>query len=166
MFPAIHWAEMWKPELSPLEVFLRATVIYALVQILFRLLGRRELGKYSTFDLAMVFLISTAVRQSIVANDDSLTSAAIGLGTIIAWDWVLSKLTFRSERFALFAEGPTVPLISNGVLQPEGLARCRVSESTLRSQLRLHGHDDLSVVKSAFLERSGSISFVLWPEQR
>ena len=73
----IDVAGLWKPELNPLEVVLRATIIYAFLLVAFRVVGRKELGRWGASDVVLIFLISVAARQSIVGNDGSLTTAML-----------------------------------------------------------------------------------------
>lgn len=157
----IQWFDMWSPQISPLEVVLRATIIYLLIQALLRVMGRKELGRYSTFDATLLFLITTAARTSIVADDVSVTSAIVGLSTIVAWNWLFSYLAFRSDRFADFVEGPVRKLISDGEFQEKELRRARISKSELTAHLRKHGTDSFAKVKDAYLERSGTVTFVM-----
>jgi len=155
---------MWVPSLSPWEVALRAAVIYVVVQVLFRNIGSKELGRYATHELAMVVLITVAAREAIVGPDASLTSAIIGLTTLAALEWLLSYLSFRSQRFARWAEGPVCQLIRDGHLQRRVLRRTRISHEDIFAQLRERGVGTLDEVKDAFLERTGKITFVFWPD--
>jgi uncharacterized membrane protein YcaP (DUF421 family) len=155
---------MWAPVWSPWEVILRTTVVYVVVQVLFRNIGSKELGRYATHQLAMVVLITVAARQAIVGPDASLTSAIIGLTTLAVLEWLLSYLSFRSQRFAKWVEGPVYQLIRNGRLQDMILRRTRISREDIFAQLRERGLDTLDEVKDAFLERSGKITFVFWAD--
>ncbi|SRR5258706_14952424 len=108
---AIDWRAMWIPTWSPWEVVLRASAVYVVVQILFRYIGSKELGRYATHELAMVVLVTVAAREAIVGTDVSLTSATVGLTTLATLEWLLSYLSFRSPRFAKWIEGPVCQLI-------------------------------------------------------
>lgn len=152
---------LWVPELAPWEVMFRAAFVYVLVQVLFRAVGRKELGRWGTSDVALLFLVATAARKSIVADDASLTTAAIGLGTIVGLDWLLSLLTSRSARAADLLEGPIRQLVRDGELVRAELRRTRVSEDELLARVRERGRESLADVKDAFLERSGKITVVL-----
>ncbi len=77
------WHRLWVPHLTPWEVALRATFVYFLAQLLFRVVGRKELSRYGTHDIILLLIVSTSVRQSIVGSDSSLTSAAVALRTIV-----------------------------------------------------------------------------------
>jgi uncharacterized membrane protein YcaP (DUF421 family) len=160
----IDWHAMWAPSWSPFEVALRAAVVYAVVQVLFRNIGSKELGRYATHELAMVVLITVAARQAIVGPDASLTSAIIGLTTLAALEWLVSYFSFRSQRFARWAEGPVYQLIRDGRMLRMTLRRTRISREDIFAQLRERGIGTLDDVKDAFLERSGKITFVFWAD--
>ncbi len=67
------WAELWKPGLSPFEIVFRAVVVYLAALFLFRIVGRKELARYSPFDFLLILLASQALRQTLDASDKSLT---------------------------------------------------------------------------------------------
>jgi uncharacterized membrane protein YcaP (DUF421 family) len=155
---------MWVPTWSPWEVILRATVVYVVVQFLFRNIGSKELGRYAPHQLAMFVLIAVAARQAIVGPDASLTSAIMGLTTLATLEWLLSYLSFRSRRFARWVEGPVCQLIRDGQLQETVLQRTRISREDILAELRKRGVGRLTNVKDAFLERSGAITFIFWAD--
>lgn len=158
---AIDLESMWKPELSPLEVVLRAAIIYAFLIVAFRVVGRKELGRWGASDVVLLFLISVAARQTIVGEDRSLTTAMVALGTLLGLDWALSALTARSSRLADLLEGEIRQLVRDGELQRDVMRRTRISEDELLEQVRRAGKETLADLKDAFLERSGKITIVL-----
>jgi uncharacterized membrane protein YcaP (DUF421 family) len=159
------FAALWTPELSPLEVIVRASIIYFFVQLLFRVAGRKELGRWGPSDIVLLFLITTAARMSIVADDSSLTTAMVALATIVGLDWAVSLLTARSRRAADLLEGPVRQLVRDGELQREVMRRTRISEDELLAHVRAAGKETLADLKDAFLERSGKITVVLRPQR-
>jgi uncharacterized membrane protein YcaP (DUF421 family) len=158
---SFDFGDLWAPKVPPWEVALRATIVYAFIQLLFRIAGRKEFGRWGASDIVLLFLVTVAVRKSIVLDDDSLTTAMVALATIVALDWASSKLTFRSRRAADFIEGPVRQLVRDGELQRDVMRKTRVSEDELLAHVREHGRGSLAQVKDAFLERSGRITVVL-----
>jgi uncharacterized membrane protein YcaP (DUF421 family) len=157
---AFDLASLWRPELPPHEVIFRAAVIYLFIQILFRVVGRKELARWGASDIVLLFLVTTASRMSIVGDDKSLTSAMIGLATIVGLDGILSKLTAVSRRAADFVEGPVRQLVRGGELQREVMRKTRISEDELLAHVREKGKERLEDVKDAFLERSGKVTII------
>jgi uncharacterized membrane protein YcaP (DUF421 family) len=154
-------AGLFAPELPPWEVALRAAFVYVFIQVLFRALGRKELGRWGLPDVVLLFLLGTAVRTSIVGKDASLTSAMVGLSTIALLDWLLSRASARSDRVADLLEGPVRQLVRDGEILDRQLRRVRLSRSELLAHVHEKGGESLSDVKHAFLERSGKVTVVL-----
>lgn len=157
----IDVAGLWKPELNPLEVVLRATIIYAFLLVAFRVVGRKELGRWGASDVVLIFLISVAARQSIVGNDGSLTTAMLALGTLLGLDWAVSAACARSRRVADLLQGKVRQLVRDGELRRDTMRRTRISEDELLEQVRRAGKETLADLEHAFLERSGKITVVL-----
>lgn len=152
---------LFAPELPPWEVALRAAFVYVFIQLLFRVLGRKELGRWGLPDVVLLFLLGTSVRTSIVGSDASLTSAMVGLSTIALLDWLLSRASARSDRVADLLEGPVRHLVRDGEVLDAELRRIRLSRSELLAYVHEKGAESLSDVKHAFLERSGKVTIVL-----
>jgi uncharacterized membrane protein YcaP (DUF421 family) len=161
---SFDFAALWSPELPPQEVIFRAAFVYLFIQVLFRLAGRKELARWGASDIVLLFLIATAARKSIVADDASLTTAAIALATIVGLDTLLSAVTARSPRIADLVEGPVRQLVRDGALQRDVMRKTRISEDELLARAREKGKESLAEVKDAFLERSGKITIV--PRER
>ncbi|OJT25161.1 hypothetical protein BO221_12365 [Archangium sp. Cb G35] len=154
------WHGIWAPEIHPLEVIFRVSMVFLFSQLVLRLLGRKELGRYSSFDLALLFLLTVCLRRTLVGDDDSLTTGFIALATLGAWDRLFSWLSFRDRRAARVLEGRPLELVHEGELVHENLRKSHISRSELLSQLRSHGRDDLGSVRAAFLEPNGRVSFL------
>jgi uncharacterized membrane protein YcaP (DUF421 family) len=153
--------EMFVPELSPAEVIARATLVYFFVLALFRIFGRAQQARNAAFDLAVMFLVGTALRKTLVAEDASLTSGAVALTTLFALDWLMSFFTWRSERLSFLVEGRARQVVTDGQPVEAALARSRINLHELRERLREQGTDDLSKVRAAYVERDGKITFLL-----
>jgi uncharacterized membrane protein YcaP (DUF421 family) len=154
-------AELFVPELSPLEVIVRASFVYFVMLALFRIFGRTQQARHAGFDLVVLFLVGTALRKTIVADDETLTTGALALATLFALDWLMSLFTFRSERLSLVVEGRPRQIVKDGEPLERALARSRINVHELREHLREKGTEDLSKVRAAYVERDGKITFVM-----
>lgn len=155
------WHELWQPRWSPLEVVVRSALVYLVLWLMFRLVGRKELSRYSTFDFAVVLLVTQALRETLVGDDRSLTTGFIALGTILGLDLLLSWLSFRSSLLAALFEGRPRKLMEAGKVIEPALRRSRFTRDELVSRLRRYGIDRLDEVDSAWLERDGKVTFVV-----
>ncbi|WP_257461777.1 DUF421 domain-containing protein [Archangium lipolyticum] len=156
----IDWHTMWVPEMNPLEVILRVSLVFLFAQLVLRLAGRKELGRYSTFDLALLFLLTVCLRRTLVGDDDSLTTGFIALATLASWDRFFSWLSFRDRHAARLLEGRPLELVREGELVHDNLRKTHISQKELLSRLRSHGRDDLRTVRAAFLEPNGQVTFL------
>jgi uncharacterized membrane protein YcaP (DUF421 family) len=158
---SIDWSRMWQTEQPPLETIVRATLIYLAVYFFLRLAGRKELSRYSSFDLAVIFLLAQAVRRAITVDDPSVTSGVIGLVTLIAWDVFFSWLSFKSPLAAKVLKGSPRLLVQDGRPLEDALRATRIGMDELKARLRLYGTEDLAAVDRAYLETDGKVTFVM-----
>jgi uncharacterized membrane protein YcaP (DUF421 family) len=155
------WYQLWTPELSPLEIVVRCTIVYLGALVLLRIAGRKELARYSPSDFLLILLLSQGLRQTLVGSDKSLTSGFVALATLLALNLVISWLSFGSRHLATLVRGCPKQLVSDGRPIEEALRRSRFTVEEIRSRLRRYGIDRLEWVDSAWLELDGNITFVL-----
>jgi uncharacterized membrane protein YcaP (DUF421 family) len=161
----IDWQAMWSPDIHPLEVALRATLVYLFAQLVMRLIGRKELGRYSNFDVVLLFLVTVALRRSIVKEDDSLTTAFVALATLGVWDRLFSWLSSRSRKAAQVLEGSPIELVRDGKLLEDNLRKSLMSKEELLSRLRGNGTESLRRVRAAYMEPDGKVTFLMKKEE-
>lgn len=130
----IDWARMWRPEHHPLETVIRAAVAYAFVHIAFRVVGRRELGRHSTYEIVLLLFVSVAMRQTIVGTDESVTTGLLGMATLLVIDALVAWLVRASPRAAVIIDGPVRELIRDGRPDEDALKRARVTRELAAPQ--------------------------------
>jgi uncharacterized membrane protein YcaP (DUF421 family) len=158
---SIDWARIWQTEQPPLETIVRATLVYLAVHFILRIAGRKELSRYSSFDLAVIFLVTVAVRRAITVDDASVSTAVLALATLIGWNFFFSWLTFRSRLAAKLLKGEPRLLVQDGRPLEEALHATRIGMDELKARLRVYGTEDLGAVHQAYLETDGKLTFVL-----
>ena len=151
---------MWTLTLSPFELVLRSVVVYALFLAALRLSGKRELGQFTIFDLALVLLASNALQPAITGPDASIPGALI----IIATLFTLNRLTaFARKRWPLARRildyAPTI-VAKNGKWIEAAIEREDLDMDDLAAAIREYGLESVKEVKLATLEHDGSISVV------
>ncbi|HKB27593.1 MAG TPA: YetF domain-containing protein [Candidatus Limnocylindrales bacterium] len=151
---------MFTLTLSPLELVLRSVVVYVLFLAALRLSGKRELGQFTIFDLALVLLASNALQPAITGPEASLPGAAI----IIATLFTLNRLTAFARRRSVLARrildyAPTV-LARDGKWIDAAIGQEDLDTDDLQAAIREYGLESVKEVKLATLEHDGSISVV------
>jgi uncharacterized membrane protein YcaP (DUF421 family) len=143
-----------------MDIVLRATVIFAALYLLMRLLGKRELGQMTPFELIVLVVIGDLIQQGVTQNDFSLTGAVIAVSTIAFWALLMSWASFLWPRAERLLEGEPRVIVRDGELLEGNLRRNRLTRSEIESEMRLAGIASLSDVAWAILEPRGKISFI------
>jgi uncharacterized membrane protein YcaP (DUF421 family) len=81
-----------------MEIIPRANAIYLFIYLVIRVMGKRELGEMSAFELILLVMIGDLVQQAVTQEDYSVTGAVLAVGTIAFWVVVSSYASFRWKR--------------------------------------------------------------------
>src|SRR6185436_11934864 len=108
------WQNMTDLGLSPLNLIVRAVVVYLAVLILLRISGKRQLGQMGATEFVSVLLISNAVQNSMNGGDNSLSGGILLAAVLIILSSAISYLTYRSRVFRSIFEGIPTLLVHHG----------------------------------------------------
>lgn len=151
----MHW---WLPEISIGEKILRSLIVYFFLLIMFRLLGKRQVGQMTPFDLIVLLILSNVLQNAMIGPDNSVTGGLIGAATVLAANWIVGRIAFGSSRMERAIEGVPTVLVHRGALVEQNLRRETISREELLSNLRSQGVFSLKEVRVAVLEPSGKLS--------
>lgn len=143
-----------------MDIVIRAAIVFFLILLLTRIVGKRELGSMEPFDLILLVVIGDLVQQGVTQQDNSLTGAALAIGTIALLTVFVSLLSVRSRRLRRVFEGAPIVLVSDGEIIEQNLRRERLTVEELAAEARLQQVASLEDVRYAVLETSGKISVV------
>ena len=143
-----------------MDIVVRATVMFAILYGLLRLLGKRELAEMTPFELVLLVVLGDLIQQGVTHNDFSLTGAALAIATFAFWALALNWLTFRSRRLEKLLDGEPTILVRDGALLEQAMSRNRLTRSELESEMRLAGIAHVADVAWGVLETNGKISFI------
>ena len=143
-----------------MDIILRASVMFFIMYLLLRLLGKRELSQVTPFELVLLVVMGDLVQQGITHNDLSMTGAALAIGTIAFWALSLSCITYLSPRAERLLEGVPRVLVKDGELITANMRRDRITRAEVEIEMRLAGIARISEVAWAILEPNGKISFI------
>jgi uncharacterized membrane protein YcaP (DUF421 family) len=152
------WHAIFHLQTSVGEKILRTILVYAVLVVLLRIVGKRELGQANTLDLIVLLLVANAVQNGVIGNDLSVTGAVIGAVTLFAVNEGLNRASYFSPLVSRVLEGRPAPLIKDGKLQRRTLRGSGISLAELQALARRQGFDDLDKVREAILETNGSVS--------
>jgi uncharacterized membrane protein YcaP (DUF421 family) len=143
-----------------MDLVLRATVVFAFVFLLTRIIGKRELGNLQPFDLILLIVLGDALQQGLTQDDYSLTGAILVVGTIAVLQVFVSWLNYRFPRARPILEGEPVVIVQDGKVIERNLKRERISVAEVTEAARKQQIAHLSDIRFAVLETSGQISFI------
>jgi uncharacterized membrane protein YcaP (DUF421 family) len=143
-----------------MDIVLRASVMFAVLLLLLRLLGKRELAEMAPFEVIVLVVIGDLIQQGVTHNDFSITGATLAIGTFAFWSLVFNWITFRFPRAERILDGEPSVLVRHGELIEGNLRRNRITRTELYSEMRLAGVATLDGVAWAILEPNGKVSFI------
>jgi uncharacterized membrane protein YcaP (DUF421 family) len=143
-----------------MDIVLRAIIIYLLVFVFTRALGRRELSTLQPFDFILLVVIGDLIQSGVTQNDLSVTGVLIVVCTIGIMQVIFSYLSFRFRRMRPVLQGEPIVLVENGQVIERNMRRERLTLDDLAEKARLSEIESIDEVKWAVLETNGDISFI------
>lgn len=143
-----------------MDIVVRATIGFAFVFLLTRLVGRRELSSLEPFDLIMLVMLGDLVQQGVTQSDMSLTGLVLAGGTLALMTVLVSYLSFRFKRLRPILDGEPIVIVQDGKAIDANMRRERLTIEEILAQARLQQIASLGDVQWAVLETTGEISFI------
>ncbi len=151
---------MLLPSISIPELVLRTALVYLTFIVILRLTGKRELGQFTIFDLALLLLATNALQPAMTGPDNSVGGGLVILVTIFALNGLVAAARRRLRAVRrLFESDPTV-LARDGVWDQAAIDREGLDDEDLGAALRSHGVEKIEEARLVVLEEDGSISVV------
>ena len=143
-----------------LTVFLRTLFFYFFILVIIRVMGKREVGQLSPFDLVVTIMMAEASIMAIENPELPLLAGVIPIVTLMVAEVSLSYFSMKSLVVRLLVTGRPNMVIKNGKILEEELRRIRYNVHDLLAQLRQQGITDPQQVEFALVEASGSLSVI------
>ena len=143
-----------------MDVVIRTIIVFFVIFLVTRVVGRRELSTMEPFDLILLIVTGDLVQQGITQSDYSLTGAITVISTIALLTVALSYLSFKVPPLRPILDGEPLVLVQDGEVIERNLRRERITIAELRAEARLQQIASLANVRFAVLETNGAISFI------
>jgi uncharacterized membrane protein YcaP (DUF421 family) len=143
-----------------MDLVLRAVVVYFLILLITRAVGRRELSSMEPFDLILLVVLGDLIQQGVTQSDYSLTGAMTVIVTMAVLTVATAYLSFRFRRLRPLLEGEPVVLVTDGRVLEPNLRRQRMTIEELLAEARQQSIERLDDVRFAVLESNGRVSFL------
>ncbi|SHE30330.1 Uncharacterized membrane protein YcaP, DUF421 family [Desulforamulus putei DSM 12395] len=145
---------------------IRTLILFTLVVVALRLMGKRQIGKLQPYELVIIVMIADLAAVPMEDIGIPLISGIIPILTLLFVEVTISFLSLKSERLRGVVCGTPSVLVENGkIVEPE-LKRLRYNINDLLEQLRAKNFPNIADVEFAILETSGEISVVPKSQKR
>ena len=155
------WQDLMSVQIPILEKIIRTIAVYALILVIFRVIGKTAIGSLNTMDFVVMFLLSNVVQNAIIGQDNSFLGGAIGAITLVSTNALVDRLAYRSDRFRWLVEGSPTQIISEGRVDQSALRRIGLRPSELDHAVRVQNGNDVSEVWDGNLDASGHLVLTL-----
>lgn len=146
-------------------VLIRTVILYLLIIIGIRLLGKRQLGELEPTELTLALIIADLASVPMQDNGIPLLTGVIPIVVLLCLATILSVLSAKSIRFRTLLCGRPSIVVSDGMIMEHELRRNRLTVDELLEELRILGHTDISSIQFAVLESNGKVSVLLRASQ-
>lgn len=141
-----------------LNMIYKTFVLYFFVILVYRIMGKKEVGKLSIIDLIVSVLIAELAALSIESKDRSIFMSIVPIAVLVVIQIVLGYITLKNSKIRNIIDGTPSTIINNGKLNFSVMSKMRYSLDDLISQLREQGIGSIEEVNYAILENNGKLS--------
>jgi len=144
----------------PLELVARTAIVYVVFVLVLRVFGKRELGQFTIFDLALLLLAANALQPAMTGTDTSVGGGLVILTTIFALNWLIARARERVPWLRRLLEPEPSVLARDGAWLDEAVRAEDLDEEDLAAALRQHGLERVEDARLVVMEQDGSVSVV------
>jgi len=137
----------------------RTVIMFAVMLITMRILGKRQMGQLELNELVVAIMISEiAVSPITQPQNHRLLYGIVPVVVLLFCELLITWGSMKSVRFRTLAIGKPSIIIQNGQVKQKEMRKNRLTLTELAEQLRIQGHTDLATIKYAILEVGGNLS--------
>lgn len=144
---------------------IRTLILYTVIIIAVRLMGKRQISDLQTSELVVTLLISDIAAIPMQNTAQSLLSGFIPILILVLCEIVLSVLMIKNSKFRKLICGKPQIVIFNGKVDQRQMKRLRISTEDLMEQLRQEDVFALEDVEYAIIETNGKMSVLKKPSK-
>lgn len=143
-----------------LIVFLRALILYAVIFLVIRLMGKRELSKVQPFELAIIILISDLASSPMSSRGISIFDGIVPIVTLLVAYIIFTLLIQTNNKVQDVLCGTISVIIRDGKIDEKELSKLQYTITDIMEQLREKDVFKIQDVKCAIVETNGKVSVI------
>ena len=136
----------------------RTLLLYALIVLILRLMGKREVGELSVIDIVVFVIIAEVAAFALDSPDEKLINSILPMFVLLIIQFVSSYISLKNKKFRDIVDGDTTVIIRDGHILEEEMRKQRYNLDDLFQQLREKEIGSVFEVAYAYLEPSGNLA--------
>ena len=149
-----------------LITFVRSIILYVIVLVVMRLMGKREIGQLQPFELAIAIMIADFASVPMSEVGIPIINGIIPILSLLVMHLIISFINLKSIKMRQLICGKPSILIYRGKINEKVLIKERFTINELQERLRANNINNLADVEYAILETSGQVSIIQKPNKR
>ena len=149
-----------------LLTFIRTIILYILVLIVMRFMGKREIGQLQPFELAISIMIADLATIPMAETGIPISSGVIPILGLLVMHLTISVINLKSIKMREIICGKPAILIYRGRIQEKTMKKEKFTINELEERLRGYNVTNIGDIEYAILETSGQISILQKPNKR
>nr|WP_295926809.1 YetF domain-containing protein [uncultured Dyadobacter sp.] len=142
------------------EVVLRIAIIYLVLMVSMRLMGKRMASQLSRNEMIAMVSLAAAIGVPLQSPDRGILAALVIAAVVIAVQQLAAWLAIRNQRLESVMQGDLTVLIADGQLKLDNMRKTGITTERAFAQLRGNGIRHLGQVKRLYFEASGAFTFI------
>jgi len=138
----------------------RSVLMFFIVLIAVRVMGKRSVGQLAPFDLTVIIIMGSVAALPLEEEQISLVHGIVPVFVMSFLQYLLSAINMHWRGAEKISQGMSTPLIVNGQILYDNLKKERISPSDLHIVLRQQGADQIEDIALAVLEPTGQVSVI------
>lgn len=141
-----------------LIVSYRTVLLYVLIVIILRIMGKREVGELGVIDVVVFIIMAEVAAFALDSPDQKLIQSVLPMLILLAIQWFSSFISLKSKKFRDLVDGDPIMIIKDGQIIESAMRKQRYNLDDLFLQLREQQVGSVHDVTVAYLEPSGNLS--------
>lgn len=141
-----------------LLILVRTVFFYFFIFIVYRIMGKREVGQLGIIDLIVSILIAELVVISIENYDNNILESIVPILMLLVLQVTLAFFSLKKPKFRIFLDGNPSIIVKDGKVNYKEMLKQKYNLDDLLVQLREKGYRSIEEIEYAILENSGNLS--------
>ncbi len=143
-----------------LVTLVRTLILYILVVLALRLMGKRQIGQLQPSELVIAMMLSELAAIPVESVGTPLLTGVIPIFALIFAEMAFSYITLKNRKLRKLLSGSPTVLISKGQILEKEMKRLRFNIDDLMEELRSSGYPNILEVEYAIIESNGNLSVI------